>query len=118
MEDCAEYIQPLDVGSFINFDILLDWLFVDWEFGYGIREWDKKIEKDTILKRLNAFQKINTSKTTMGYHWVSIYCIQDIIEALLETSAKKIHSWVTISTHKQVKRGGHVPFQYSTQQVC
>lgn len=117
MEECAQYIQPLDIGLLLKLISLLDWLFIDWEFGYHLRDWDRKNSKDTILSRMKAIQNINTSKNTIGYHWVSSRTMSDTIEAVTETGAKKVHNWVTVSTHKQVKKGGHVPFQYSTQFV-
>lgn len=95
----------------------LDWLFVDWEFGYRIREWDRRNSKEDILKRMKIIQSINTSKNTFGYHWVTARTIGETIDAVLETGAKKYHSWISVSPFKQTKRGGHVPFQYSHQFV-
>lgn len=95
----------------------LDWLFVDWEFGYNIREWDQKLTRNMIVQRMKAVQAINTSKSTVGYHWVGPRAASETIDTVLETGSKKFHDWTTVSTHKQAKKGGNVPFQYSTQRV-
>lgn len=96
---------------------LLDWLFCDWEFGVDLKKWDRKVDKQIMTQRLQAFQKINTSKNTIGYHWTFMTSISDLYEVCHELGCKKIHNWIAVSTHKQSKKGGNIPFIYSTQLV-
>jgi hypothetical protein len=103
--------------SITSLDILLDWVFCDWEFGHNIRAWDRKADKDAIAARFRAINQINKSKKTIGYHWTFATAISDLIEVALDNGASKYHSWVTVATHKQAKKGGHVPVTYSTNLV-
>ena len=43
--------------------------------------------------------------------------ISDLCEVCHDLGAKRMHNWVSVSTHKQAKKGGHVPFTYCTQLV-
>jgi len=100
---------------------LLDWLFIDWEYGINIKEWDRPASRTAIRERLNAFNNVNSSSNTISYQWCFMTTISDLIEINLDLGAKKIHNWITVSTHKQAKKGGNVPFYYSTnlvQQFC
>ena len=96
-------------NSVTDFQIfhLVDLCFFDFPYHVDLDLWDEipKFSKDDYLKFLNAFNNVNSGRTTLLFCWCFYTTISYLAAAIKEAKWSKQHKWTQINTFKQdVKR--------------
>jgi hypothetical protein len=70
VNDIGKYIKPLPFGMLIVKSLIfLGLVFVDWEYGVNIGQWDGNLKEEERRARVMAINSVVSNPDSISFNW-------------------------------------------------